>query len=105
MIEVVTEQNFDDFISNSVAVLKFGSKWCQPCKQITPILDELSDEFKGQVEFGDIDVEQQTELSVRFNIRSIPSIMVFKNGEFLESINGRTKNNIKERLNTVLDLN
>lgn len=85
----LSEDRFDDFIRNHPLVLvDFWASWCGPCAMIAPIIDELAKEYAGRVIFAKVDVDRNRRLAMRFGIMSIPTLMLFKNGEPVDMIIG-----------------
>lgn len=87
-----TDANFKETVldTEGVAVVDFWAEWCGPCRMIGPIIEELSDEYKGKVKVGKVNVDHNPEVSMKYGIRSIPTILVLKNGEVVEKQVGVT---------------
>jgi thioredoxin 1 len=81
----ITDANFDEIIKTDQPVLvDFWAEWCGPCKMIGPVVEELAGEFEGKAVIGKINVDDNPAISARFGIRSIPTLLVFKNGEIVD---------------------
>ena len=83
----VTTGNFDEEVLNSdvPVMVDFWAEWCGPCKQLAPRVDEAAEQFKGQMKFCKVDIEESRDLAVKYGIRSIPSLVIFKDGEVSSS--------------------
>lgn len=81
----LTDQNFEEIINTEKPVLvDFWAEWCGPCKMIGPVVEELASEYEGKALVGKVDVDSNPEVSAKFGIRSIPTLLVFKNGEIVD---------------------
>jgi|SRR4051812_20499321 len=81
----ITDANFDEIIKTGQPVLvDFWAEWCGPCKMIGPVVEELAGDFEGKAVIGKINVDDNPGISARFGIRSIPTLLVFKNGEIVD---------------------
>lgn len=96
-----TDSNFDtEVLASDVPVLvDFWAEWCGPCKMIAPSVEELANELEGKAKIGKVDVDSNQEVASKFGIRSIPSLLIFKNGEVVDQIVGAVpKNQIQSKL-------
>tara|TARA_Y200000002_G_C22368039_1_gene531890 strand:- start:45 stop:362 length:318 start_codon:yes stop_codon:yes gene_type:complete len=94
----ITDENFDNEIKkNKILVCDFWAEWCGPCKQIGPILEEISDEMKDQVVIAKHNIDQEPNTPTKYGIRGIPTMLLFKDGELKATKVGATsKSNIVE---------
>ena len=100
-----TESNFEtEVLGSPVPVLvHFWVTWSGPCKMISPVVDRIATEMEGTAKVGKVDVDTNIELARRFNVRSVPSLLFFKNGELVDTITSfATKDNIVNRLKALL---
>ena len=81
MIEEIKNSDFTDVLNSKLAVVDFSAVWCGPCQMLAPIMEVLSDEMDGEVDFFSADVDENRDLAYQFDIQSIPAIVVFANGE------------------------
>jgi thioredoxin len=79
----LTSDNFSEEVEKSdVPVLvDFWAEWCMPCKMVAPVVEEIAKDYDGKLKVGKIDVDSQSDLAARFNVMSIPTLIVFKGGE------------------------
>src|SRR5437867_7514311 len=86
----VTDANFESEVlkSSQPVLLDFSAPWCAPCKQLAPIVEELADELQGRLKVGAVDVEESPDTAVRFRVISVPTLILFKDGQVSDQIIG-----------------
>jgi len=86
----LTDQNFKAEVNDyqGLVLVDFWAEWCGPCRLVKPIIEGLDQEFEGKVKFGSLEVDPNPATSQQFSIQSIPTILVFKNGEVVETVIG-----------------
>lgn len=86
---LLTDANFASEISrHDLIVVDFWAAWCGPCRLVSPIIEQLASEYSGRVIFGKLNVDENPEVSNRFGVQSIPTILVFKNGKQVDGLVG-----------------
>lgn len=81
MVEKIYDNNMDEALNSKIALVDFSATWCGPCQMLAPIIEELSDELDGEVDFYNADSDENAELAQKYDIHSIPALLLFKNGE------------------------
>ena len=95
MINTIDDTHFESFISaNQLTIVDFWAEWCAPCKLIVPVLEELASLYKDSISIAKINVDHNNLTPVQYEVRSIPSLLFFKNVEFL----GRTVGAVSKQL-------
>lgn len=97
--------NFEaEVIKSDIPVLvDFWAAWCGPCRAIAPVIEQLSSEFAGKAKIGKVNVDENRDLAQQFGVMSIPTIIIFKNGEKVDQIIGFTgKADLEKKLNVML---
>jgi len=100
----IDEANFDNEVvkSQQPVLVDFWAEWCGPCKMIAPILDEIAKEKAGSVKVGKVNVDDNQSLSARYNVRAIPTLLFFKNGQLRDQVTGMTsKKDLLNRLESL----
>lgn len=87
MIEKVTEKNIKNFLGEKLAVLQFSAEWCGPCRMFKPIIEQLS-EVNKEFKFGKVDVDVDKDVAIKFEVTSIPCIILFHEGVEVKRIRG-----------------
>lgn len=88
---------------NGIVLVDFHAKWCGPCKVMSPVLDKIADEFVGKVLVLKIDIDINSELAQEYEIRSIPTVLIFKNGKKVERLLGvQSKEVLTKKLNAIV---
>ncbi len=94
----LTEENFQKEVLESAQpiLVDFWAEWCGPCKMLAPLLDELAQEYAGRVRIGKLNIDEHQSLAVQYGIRSIPTLLMFKQGQVEDQIVGlRSKRDLK----------
>jgi thioredoxin 1 len=101
-VQTFTDGNFDDTVlkSGTTVLVDFWAEWCGPCKRLGPTVDALATEYAGKVTVGKLNVDENPSVSEKFQIRGIPTILIFKGGQVVESLVGLAQ---KEDLKKVID--
>jgi thioredoxin 1 len=89
--------------SDKVTLIDLWAEWCGPCRMMTPIVEELSAEYKDRAVIGKLNVDDNPEVPTEYNVRGIPTFLLFKNGELKEKIVGaQTKQTLQNKINALL---
>lgn len=80
---IITKENFEkEVLKSDIPVLvDFWATWCGPCKMIAPVIEEIAQEYEGKVKVGKVNIDEQMDLALEFKVMSIPTLMIFENGE------------------------
>lgn len=103
MIAYITEltpDNYTNFIEKGLVLVDVWATWCGPCRQIAPIVDQISNEFNGQVSVGKLDADNARDILSELGVRNIPTILLYKDGEIVERSVGMTT---KEKLANLIE--
>ena len=95
----VTDTDFDTQVekADGVTVVDFWATWCAPCRMIAPLLDQLAAQYEGKVRVTKLDVDANVKTASRFNVRSIPTILFFKDGKLVDQVVGADKGKLEQK--------
>ena len=100
MLEVnLTTENFEEEVlkSDKLVLVDFWATWCGPCKMIAPVVSEIAEEYKDKLKVGKVNVDEQGDLAMKYNISSIPTLKIFKDGRTINTAVGyHSKSELKE---------
>jgi thioredoxin 1 len=99
----LTNENFEATTSNGVALVDFWAPWCGPCRMISPVIEELAEEFEGKAAICKVNTDEQQDLSMKFGVKSIPTIVFMKDGEVVDTMVGAaSKQAFADKINSLL---
>ena len=85
MVKKISQNEFNEVTASEVAVIDFSATWCGPCKMLAPVLEEVSEEYAGKVNFFNVDVDENPDLAMQYKIMNIPALVVLKKGEKVDT--------------------
>lgn len=90
MPRVINMDEFNNEVANAsgVAVIDFYATWCGPCKMLAPVFQEIANEFEGKAKFFKVDIDQTLDLARQYNVSSVPTMMIFRDGNLVETLIG-----------------
>jgi thioredoxin len=98
-----TDENFDAEVlkSDQLVLVDFWAEWCPPCRALTPTIEKLADAYQGKVKIGKVNTDSSREVVMKYRIGSIPTVLLFKGGEVVQTLPGLRKEDVyREALNT-----
>ncbi len=88
VVPELTNGEFESFTKEGLVLIDFFAEWCMPCMMMSPIIEDLDEEFSGKVKFGKINVDDNSEIAGKYSVQSIPHFVVFKDGNVVEEMSG-----------------
>jgi len=99
----LTGADFKETLSEGVSLVDFWAPWCGPCRMIAPVIEELAEDFDGKAKICKVNTDEEQDIAVEFGIRSIPTIMFFKDGEMVDTVVGaQSKQALADKINELL---
>ena len=98
---IITKDNFEKEVINSEipVLVDFWASWCGPCRMLAPIIEEIAKDYEGRVKVGKVNVDDENELAIKFGIASIPTVLLFKNGQIVsKSVGYNAKSHFENML-------
>lgn len=105
MVTTITSSSFHDLVlaNDRPFLLDVYADWCGPCKMMAPVIEALSDSYQGKIQFGKLNIDENPEVAEKYRIISIPTLLLFKNGELVDTIVGLTSApELRTSLNQIL---
>ena len=104
MAQIITDSNYAELAAAGLPlVVDFSATWCGPCKKIAPIIDELAAEYEGKVNIGKCDVDENDDLTAKFGIRNVPTVLFSKGGEVVDKhVGAAKKSDFVEKIEALL---
>ncbi|MDP2628348.1 MAG: thioredoxin [Nanoarchaeota archaeon] len=100
VVPELTNGEFESFMKEKIGFLDFFAEWCMPCTIMSPIIDDLSESFKGKIKFGKINVDDNHKIAQKFEVSSIPTFVLIKDSKVVERLSGSvTQDELEEVLN------
>lgn len=84
MVEELTNGEFEEFIKEGTVLIDFFADWCMPCVMMSPIIDEMAEKFDGKIKIAKVNIEDDEESAKKFDVKSIPNMVLFKDGEIVD---------------------
>lgn len=100
MVKRIENNDMNEALGSNLALVDFSATWCGPCKMLAPVLDEISEELSGKLDFYNADVDANDQLALKYGIQNIPALVIFKNGEIADrSVGFQSKEKLKAFIN------
>ncbi|HYJ79634.1 MAG TPA: thioredoxin [Longimicrobiaceae bacterium] len=96
-VVTLTDQNFTESVAQGVVMVDFWAVWCGPCRMVAPFVEQLADQYAGKVVVGKLDVDNNQRTAAQYNVRSIPTMLFFKDGALVDTVVGAVPKPVLER--------
>ena len=100
MVKKISQNEFNEVTASEVAVIDFSATWCGPCKMLSPIISEIADEYSNSIKVCKVNVDENQDLAMKYNIMSVPTLLFIKNGKIIKSSIGFCS---KSELNNIIN--
>jgi len=98
----LSASNFDETIKEGIVLVDFWAPWCGPCRMLAPVIEELAEDFDGKAKICKVNTDEEQDIAVKYGIRSIPTILFFKDGELVDQMVGASsKQVLADKLNSL----
>jgi thioredoxin 1 len=104
-VKEITDQNFEQEVTKAIdpVLLDFWAEWCMPCRMLAPTIDKIANEYAGKVKVGKVDTDANRDISLKFGISAIPTVILFKGGEIVQRFVGlRSEKDFKAAIDAAL---
>lgn len=99
MVKELKDKEFNEFIKKGVVLIDFHAHWCMPCVMMSPIVEEISKKFRGKIKVGKVNVDEAHEIAQKYNVRSIPTFILFKDNKAVDRFVGAiSKEEFEEKI-------
>ena len=99
----LTPANFEEVTKEGVSMVDFWAPWCGPCRMIAPVIEELANDYDGKAKICKVNTDEEQDIAVKFGIRSIPTIMFFKDGKMVDQVVGaQSKAALSQKIDALL---
>ena len=99
----LNSSNFENTIKSGVSLVDFWAPWCGPCRMIAPVIEELAEDFDGKANICKVNTDEEQSISIQYGIRSIPTILFFKDGEMVDQMVGaQPKQALADKINSLM---
>jgi len=87
-IKELNSTNFEEVTKSGVVLVDFFATWCMPCKMVAPVIEKVAESYAGKVTVGKVDIDEEPDLAAAYNVQSVPSILLFKDGKLASTLVG-----------------